>query len=354
MTDKVTFPQIGNYNVALKLIFKEAMGLDYINPPKMTDKTLEIGAKYSPDSVCAPFKFMLGNYIEAIEAGADILVSVGGLCRLGYYGELHEQIIKDLGYNVKFVNFAQTRIRKPSSRYDKFKALNSDMSLVKIGEILPVAVEMIEDIDIVDDFLRKNTGFEVEEGSFLKLHKEYMEELARLKTLKELRSVQKKYMKAFKAVEVDKPKDMLKVAVVGEYYTIMQPFSNHYLEKWLAKKGIEVSRRMNFTNTLIDRPEKEVKKYIKNYVDYDMGATSMYTIGAAIKCAKKDFDGIIHIKSAGCMPEIDTMSVLQNVSKDYKIPILYISFDSQTSDIGLETRLEAFYDMIMMRKRKII
>ena len=34
--------------------------------------------------------------IDALEAGADTLVMTMGLCRLGYYGELQEQIIRDL------------------------------------------------------------------------------------------------------------------------------------------------------------------------------------------------------------------------------------------------------------------
>ena len=33
------------------------------------------------------------------------------------------------------------------------------------------------------------------------------------------------------------------------------------------------------------------------------------------------------------------------------MPILYLSFDTQTSETGLNTRLEAFYDMISMRKQ---
>ena len=45
------------------------------------------------------------------------------------------------------------------------------------------------------------------------------------------------------------------------------------------------------------------------------------------------------------------MPVLQNISGDYKIPVLYLTYDAQTSDVGLMTRLEAFYDMIEMRKR---
>ena len=44
------------------------------------------------------------------------------------------------------------------------------------------------------------------------------------------------------------------------------------------------------------------------------------------------------------------MPVLANLSQDYKIPVLYLTYDSQSSDVGLMTRLEAFYDMIEMRK----
>ena len=44
------------------------------------------------------------------------------------------------------------------------------------------------------------------------------------------------------------------------------------------------------------------------------------------------------------------MPILQNISNDYRIPILNFSFDSQTSETGIKTRLEAFYDMVIARK----
>ena len=44
--------------------------------------------------------------------------------------------------------------------------------------------------------------------------------------------------------------------------------------------------------------------------------------------------------------------MLQKVSEDYSVPVLYLTYDSQTSDTGLDTRLEAFYDMIAMRKAR--
>lgn len=44
------------------------------------------------------------------------------------------------------------------------------------------------------------------------------------------------------------------------------------------------------------------------------------------------------------------MPVLQRLRRDYHIPVLFLTFDTQTSNAGLDTRLEAFYDMIAMRK----
>jgi benzoyl-CoA reductase/2-hydroxyglutaryl-CoA dehydratase subunit BcrC/BadD/HgdB len=83
---------------------------------------------------------------------------------------------------------------------------------------------------------------------------------------------------------------------------------------------------------------------------YEGGATTVYTINDALKYAQAGYDGIIHLKSFGCTPEVDMMPILHNISQDYKIPILYLSFDSQTSETGIKTRLEAFNDMIVLKK----
>ncbi|WP_352419778.1 2-hydroxyacyl-CoA dehydratase [Proteiniborus sp.] len=349
---KVSFPQLGNYNVPLEILFTVGLEVEYVAPPPITKRTLELGSRYSPDFACAPFKYTLGNFIETIEAGANTLVQTGGVCRLGYYGELDEQILKDLGYNIRFVNMAKAKYSNPVTFYNEFKEINPNVSLKKVAKVLPVVIKMVEYIDEIEDYIRKNIGFETKIGSFNDVHENFLAELKSVRTKEELNNTYHKFLKLFKTIEVNKPKNPLRVGIVGEYYTIMEPFSNHYIEKELAQMGIVVDRWMNITNSILHRPEKKAKERIKNYAKYDMGATSMYTIDKALEYAKKGYDGIIHVKSAGCTPEIDAMSVLQNISLDYKIPILYFSFDSQTSDTGIQTRLEAFYDMIIMRKEK--
>jgi predicted nucleotide-binding protein (sugar kinase/HSP70/actin superfamily) len=350
---RATFPHLGSYFLPIEVLFTKGLDVEYVTPPPVTSKTLEIGSKYSPDFVCSPFKYNLGNYIESIEAGANTLLQVGGACRLQFYGELHEQILRDLGYEFQFINLAKAKLKYPQTLYTPFKQINPNLDIKKVVTVMTVVVKMARFIDETEDFIRQNIGFEKYPGSFNSMHRKMLEELKTVSDHKELNAKMQKYSKMFKYIPVDKPKNPLRVGIIGEYYTIMEPYSNHFIEKELAKMGIVVDRWMNITNSLLSNNNKEAKKHIAHYASYDMGATCMQTIDRALSWAKKGYDGIIHVKSFGCTPETDAIPVLQNISRDYKIPILYFSFDTQTSETGIRTRLEAFYDMILMRKEAI-
>ena len=59
-----------------------------------------------------------------------------------------------------------------------------------------------------------------------------------------------------------------------------------------------------------------------------------------------NYDGIIHIKSSFCTPEIGSMGIINKMCEEANMPILFITMDTNTSKVGIETRLEAFFDMI--------
>lgn len=72
----ISFPHLGNYYIVFNYFLSRALKCKVIIPPKSTRKTIELGSKYSPDFVCVPFKYNLGNYIEALDMGANVLVQV--------------------------------------------------------------------------------------------------------------------------------------------------------------------------------------------------------------------------------------------------------------------------------------
>ena len=98
---------------------------------------------------------------------------------------------------------------------------------------------------------------------------------------------------------------------------------------------------------------KKLLRYGKKLLKYHLGADATESVILTEKLSKEGFDGIVHIKSFGCTPEINAMPILSNISNKNKIPILYFSFDSQDNEVGLDTRIEAFYDMINSKKNNI-
>ena len=59
---------VANYNSVVRYFVECGLDAQFIMPPKMTRRTLEIGSRYSPDYVCAPFKSTLGSMIDALDA----------------------------------------------------------------------------------------------------------------------------------------------------------------------------------------------------------------------------------------------------------------------------------------------
>ena len=56
-----------------------------------------------PPKLACHLKITLGNLIEGIEKGADVVGMIGGktgICRLAYYSEMYQKILADNGYSV--------------------------------------------------------------------------------------------------------------------------------------------------------------------------------------------------------------------------------------------------------------
>ncbi len=143
---RVTFPHIGYTWVPARAIGNK-LGVDMIVPPLTSKRTLSLGVKYAPETLCLPFKLSLGNMIEGLEMGGDTIIMLGqyGPCRFGYYNKLQESILHELGYKfkmlkeslgifhiIKFVSGASTRAILSALHFGmvKLKALDDIERLV--------------------------------------------------------------------------------------------------------------------------------------------------------------------------------------------------------------------------------
>lgn len=350
----IAFPQLANYHVPISFFLKHLTDCNILDTPKITKRTTELGIKNSPEFVCMPFKYNLGNFIEALEKGANVLIQAGGGCRYGYYYEVQKQILKDMGYEFEFYTLTETDKVAIFSAYKMMKKLNPKLKFTKYLYYLALTFKMIHYMDKIDHYIRKNIGFEVERHSFENLLEEMLEMFSRTKGFFHLFKLYHRYNRLFRQLKVDKPKNPIKIGIIGELYTSMEHYANYDLEKLLGKMNVQVKRFTNITYLVITKRfnNKKLLKICNKYCKYPIGADGMDNVARVITLALEGYDGIIHIKPFGCTPEIGAMHILNKVSEDYKIPILYFTFDNQTSIEGIRTRLEAFYDMIKMRRSK--
>lgn len=348
----ISFPHLGDYHVPFKFLLTRLTKCKVIEAPPITKKTIELGSKYSPDFVCVPFKYNLGNFIETLDNGANILIQAGGGCRYGYYSEVQEKILKDLGYDFELITLVDNDKLTLKSLCNKFKKIDKNIPIFKMLYYFPLTILMIKCMDNIDNYIRLNIGFEVEKNSFINLKSEMLNSFSKCNGYISLLKSYLKYKKLFKNLKINKPSNCLKVGIIGELYTSMEPFSSYFLEKELASMNIEIKRFTNVSYLLYEKSMQRRKNlnYIKDYCKYTIGADGMDNIYRAKYLIDQGYDGIIHIKPFGCTPEIGAIPIIRKVCQDGKIPIIYFSFDSQTSETGIKTRLEAFYDMLKLRK----
>ena len=344
---------MGEAYIAVKAMFDD-LGIESIIPPFSTKETLEIGSRESPECICLPFKIMLGNYIKSIEAGADTIVITGscGPCRFGYYGPLQQQILKDMGYNVDFII-----LDPPKEGFFKLvhniKKLSgkSIMSVRSIFNAYKVCVE-IDKLNEIQYYIRPRAK---NKALVNKIIHDFKIQVLRVHGTSETIELLEETCNRLLALEIDEDIDPVKIGIIGEIYTIIDPFSNFNVEERLGNMGAEIHRSMTIRewaeNNLI-KPMTLRKGYVlekrlaKPYIPVLIGGHTQQCIGHAINYALEGYDGLVQIYPMTCMPEIVSRSILPQVEKDYNIPILYLIVDEQIGEANYQTRLEAFYDYV--------
>jgi predicted nucleotide-binding protein (sugar kinase/HSP70/actin superfamily) len=149
------------------------------------------------------------------------------------------------------------------------------------------------------------------------------------------------------------------VQVVGELYVVMEPFSNYRLEEELARNGVEVHRHLDLTTLIRDSITyrshvKKMQRHAAPYVTYHLGAEGTESVARTLDALRGGFDGAVHLKPFGCMPEVNAMTAMQRISREHTFPILFVSCDAQAAEAGLRTRVEAFVDMLRAREAGFI
>lgn len=359
---KVAFPHMGTISIAWAAALRK-IGLDAYVPPYTSKRTLSLGTKNSPEAICLPYKLILGNFIEAIEGGADYvaMITSPGICRLGEYGNNIKTTLQEMGYKANYIEL---------SLYDGFRGLYRFMkeisgknNPVQIIRAINICIRKIFVIDELDTFLSYYRAREIRQGDAEKNYKKALQLIDAADKTSTLKKARQKAIDIIKSTKIDSNREVLHVDLTGEIFLVNDEFSNQNIEKELGRMGVETRRSLTVGSFLKDAiiPKafrkgethlERAERMAKPYLTRDIGGDSLECVSDVAYADERGIDGIIHISPFTCMPEIMTQNIFPSMREDCSIPILALIMDEQTGKAGYITRLEAFVDLMRRKKRK--
>jgi predicted nucleotide-binding protein (sugar kinase/HSP70/actin superfamily) len=133
----------------------------------------------------------------------------------------------------------------------------------------------------------------------------------------------------------------INIALAGHPYNVHDKFSNMNVVRKLNKLGIGVVTEENIESSAIDyQVNKLFKKPFWTFARNSYGFTTY--VGE-----NKLVDGIIYISSFACGIDSIVLELIKERLEDF--PILILKIDEHTGEAGIDTRIEAFVDMLERR-----
>lgn len=316
---------LNQYYLSFFKPFFEKLGFEIVLSHETNKMILDKGVRKMVPEMCAPMKIYAGHVIELLDLNVDYI------------------------YIPRFVS-----IKDKDAFCPKFMAL-PDMLIAAICELQNKILtnDIISDSDDICNAKYYITALE-------KLHIDKKRiysacNFARKKWLEYRRlCIEEKYNsrqannKVLYGIKKKSAQHGIKIGVVGYVYDIYDDFiSMNVLEK-LSNLGADT---MTFEMLSDNEIEKELKRFDKKL----FWTFSNKTIASAYHFFEdKNIDGIIHVSAFGCGPDAFIGKYLELDSEKYNKPFMTLRVDEHTGENHLQTRLEAFIDMIAKLKSEVV
>lgn len=138
----------------------------------------------------------------------------------------------------------------------------------------------------------------------------------------------------------------LTLAVIGYPYVLYDAYINAGLFKILQKEEVNVVTQDMLADRDIDRQAKSLPKSLFWYFSNRAVYGGLHFIKSG------QVDGLIHVTAFACGPDSMVDRLLEiEARRQGPIPYLPLAVDEHTGEAGIQTRVEAFLDMLRYQRR---
>ena len=325
---KVGIPRAISYynNYPFYYGFFNHLGIEVILSDKTTTKIINQGAKYVVSDTCLPIKVYVGHIINLLDKECEYIFVPS---------------IQSTGYKIN--NCSKIRglpeiVRNVIDR--PFTMVEPTLDKTEGIGLFDFCVQTAKFFNIFDKKLIReamHAGWDVYNNfhSMTNSGVPYSIAIEASTTGKS----------AGRPVDIVKP---LSVAIMGHGYNLFDDRISLNLIKKLEKMDVKVYTSLDVTSA-------EAISSIENLGEIQYWANELELTGTAAHfLLDKKVDGIIALSAFGCGPDSLMVDEIAYHCKERNMPLIHLTIDEHTGEAGFVTRIEAFVDMLMRKKRAFI
>lgn len=299
-----------------KVFFKE-LGVEVVLSDNTTKKIMDNGAKSTVDQACLPVKLFHGHVLN-IKDKVDYLfiprlTSVSKneyICpKFGGLPDMIRNTMKDIPEIID----TEINLRKSNKRILE--------AVLKVGKIFTQDVKHIK------------SAYKKAIESYYEFRKKVKEGALPCDILEGKFNVIRKSSKC-----------KLNIALIGHSYNIYDRYSSMNVIEKLKNNDIDIITIDMIEDEIINNNIKALKKPMF----WNYGRKAIGTASHLIE--RGDIDGIICLMAFGCGIDSFVCDLIERkIRKQSEIPFIVLNIDEHSGEAGMDTRLEAFIDMIRWR-----
>jgi len=359
----VGFPSMGHLDIAVRS-FVESFGIRSLPTPR-SRTCIELGREIAPEFVCFPFISTLGQLRYLLDHGANTLVMVGGkgYCRLGWYAQVQERLLRNLGYDFEMIVVdAPFPVSEKWGRFrEMLRRMTGDASWPRLLSALYFAYQKLAAMDQAETLAHKLRAFEREQGTTDRVLARYLARLTHAQELQAVKQFKRDFLEETAAIPTEET-DPVRVRIAGEIWTVLEQSCTREVERWLGARSrprVWVNRELSASHWFqchvlkageaVQR-ERAVFDAARPWLSQYVGGHGQITVGQVALAPREGIDGVLHIFPFTCMPEIIAQNIIVRIAEELDIPVLTYIVSEQTGEAGMETRLESFLDLLEERR----
>lgn len=358
------FPSMGHLDIAIRTII-ESSGVKTVHTPRSTESCVRLGKEISPEFVCFPFIATLGQMRYMLDNGANTLFMLGGkgFCRLGWYAQLQERLLRNIGYQ-----FDMIIADSPFPLWPNFpqfcqmlRTITGGAKWSRIISSVHFGYKKLLLLDKADQIALNLRAYEREQGTINGIIDKMFHRVDRVSDFAGLRRIETDFTEECAALELEET-DPIHIGIAGEIWVILEQITTRGLERRLGANNrprVRVHREHNssgwFNTRVLRLPsavakEQRIINAAAPWLAHWVGGHGQLTVGEMALAADDKRDGMIHVFPFTCMPEIIAQNIIVGMGDKLGIPVLSYIVSEQTGEAGMETRLESFIDLLEERK----